>query len=251
MKVFLLLLGVLLASGFVSAQTNGETAAAAQNDTLRAESDLGNIRRLTDFSAVEVSGKLNVRFIRVGETETTQVAYGAETGNDELKLKIEVDKSGRLKISERIDSKRAVKTEVEVRYHTLEAVRIGSADAVFEGPVTAQLFDLGISSGGTLKAELDVQDLLMEATGNSRVELTGRATYLDATVSTAKVDASKLDTRSSEVEASHNAKVYINASDRLILKSSTGAEISYTGNPPIVRGKTSSIFGGTINGVEK
>jgi len=93
---------------------------------------------------------------------------------------------------------------------------------------------------------LDAADLQLEVTGRSRVTLRGKVRYMDAVVSTAVVDASQLQAMAVTVDASNKAEVTVQATERVVMKSTTGAVIRYAGNPSIERSHTSSMLSGTF-----
>ena len=183
---------------------------------------------LTTFEAVAVDADLDIKFVKVPDTEV---------------------KDKTLRISERPDSRRPDRTEVTVYYNTLQSVSLSGAAAVFEGTVDAVQLDLTLGRKASLTAAFDVKDLRMELTGGSSATLTGKASYLTLFASTGRVAASGLEVMSAEVNAQSKADVSLWITDRFIGKTTTNARITYKGQPAVVRGGA-KFMGGEISHVE-
>ncbi len=199
---------------------------------------------LYGFNRLEIDGKMNVRLKRVGEGETVRIVYDTK-GWTTSKFKASVDKEGLLRIEEKIDPKRESITDVTLYYDELIDVKIAHAKAVFDSTIDARVFDLAVTSGAVVSMNVESLDMAAVSTGKSSLSLSGASRYFKLTVSTAKVDASALQTVSTIVDASHSAEVRVTASERLEAETSTSAKVLYRGRPEIVRGRT-SLFGGDI-----
>ena len=210
---------VFAASGY--AQETGAAGAGERNEWL------------PTFEAVAVDADLDVKFVRVPDTEAPKIVYDTK-GSYTTKFRAEV-KDKTLRISEKPDSRRPERTEVTVYYNALRAVSLSGAAATFVGTLDA--------------AKLDVKDLKMEQTGYSTANLSGSVRYLTLYVSTGKVAASDLEVMSAEVNAQSKAEVSLWITDRFVGKTTTNARISYKGDPKIVRGGA-KFMGGEINRVE-
>ena len=143
-------------------------------------------------------------------------------------------------------SKEADSLQVTVRYNTLSAVKVSGAAVHFAGLLKTNLLDVKVSGGARFETTLDAADLQLEVTGRSKVTLRGKVRYMDAVVSTAVVDASQLQAMAVTVDASNKAEVTVQATERVVMKSTTGAVIRYAGNPSIERSHTSSMLSGTF-----
>ena len=190
---------------------------------------------LTTFEAVAVDADLDIKFVKVPDTEAPKIVYDTK-GSYTSKFRAEV-KDKTLRISERPDSRRPDRTEVTVYYNTLQSVSLSGAAAVFEGTVDAVQLDLTLGRKASLTAAFDVKDLRMELTGGSSATLTG------------KVAASGLEVMSAEVNAQSKADVSLWITDRFIGKTTTNARITYKGQPAVVRGGA-KFMGGEISHVE-
>ena len=217
---------VLAASGY--AQETGAAGAGERNEWL------------PTFEAVAVDADLDVKFVRVPDTEAPKIVYDTK-GSYTTKFRAEV-KDKTLRISEKPDSRRPERTEVTVYYNALRAVSLS-------GTLAAAVLDVTVNRKASLTAKLDVKDLKMEQTGYSTANLSGSVRYLSLYVSTGKVAASDLEVMSAEVNAQSKAEVSLWITDRFVGKTTTNARISYKGDPKIVRGGA-KFMGGEINRVE-
>lgn len=200
---------------------------------------------LSSFTAIDVDAPIILTLTRISNNEAPYIIYDTK-GVYTSKFTAEVDrKSGTLKISERNDPKRESVTEVKVFFSELTDINIAKADVTIKGILESQLLDIYISNDANLVADIDVLDLMIFASGKSRIILTGSTHYQTANISTAEYDASRLETISTITEASHNAIVKVDAVERLEAKTSTGGKIFYRSQPVILRSEV-TLFGGEI-----
>ena len=224
--ISLLLVTVQSVSAQVSISASASNSAGGQ--TVVQTDTIAGQRLWPDFHAVEVEGAMKVRFETADAEHPVDISYYA----NDFKAGKYVSKveNGVLKLRMQ-RSKEADSLQVTVRYNTLSAVKVSGAAVHFAG-----LFE----------TTLDAADLQLEVTGRSRVTLRGKVRYMDAVVSTAVVDASQLQAMAVTVDASNKAEVTVQATERVVMKSTTGAAIRYAGNPSIERSHTSSMLSGTF-----
>lgn len=200
---------------------------------------------LAPFTTVEIDAPIRLKLIKIAENEIPYILYDTK-GATLSRFSFEVNNKTRtLKITERYDSQRKTTTEVEVYFNTITDLSIARADATIEGTLKSQLLDIYVSHSAHLVAEIDVLDVMVYASGKSRIELKGEALYHTADISTALYDAHNLRTISTIVESSHNAVARVDAEDRLQMKTSTGGKIYYRSQPVILRSNITT-FGGEI-----
>lgn len=200
---------------------------------------------LSTFTAIKVDAPIELTLIKLSGDESPYIVFDTK-GVYTSKFTAEVDsKTKTLKISERNDPKRESVTEVKVYFRELTDINISRANTKVEGVLSSQLMDIYISNDANFAVEVDVLDLVMFASGKSRVVVTGNTHYQTADISTAEYDGSALSSISTVVEASHNATVKVNAVERLQAKTSTGGKILYYSQPVILRSEV-TMFGGEI-----
>lgn len=201
------------------------------------------INSLKEFTAIDVDANVKLKLVKVKAHETPYISYDAK-GAKSSRFSATV-KGGVLKIRERNDPQRQSITEVVVGFNTLTDITIAKADAVVEGVLSSRLLDIYISNNANFVAEVDVLDVVVGASGKSRVELSGRTDYHTAEVSSAHYNAQNLYSISTVIESAHNGVARVNAEERLEMKTSTGGKIYYHSQPIILRSRITT-FGGEI-----
>lgn len=218
----------------------------AQETTQQPDAESRPIKEfLSSFSAIDVDAPIVLSLIKLEDGEAPYIIYDTK-GVYTSKFSAEVDsKTKTLKISERKDPKRTSVTEVKVFFTSLSDISISKANTSVEGTVQSQLLDIVISDDATFKADVDVLDLMVFASGKSRIVITGSTHYQTVDIATAEYDAKDLSTISTTAEASFSATVRVDAVERLQAKTATGGKIYYRSQPVILRSEA-SIFGGDI-----
>ncbi|MBO7262192.1 MAG: DUF2807 domain-containing protein [Alistipes sp.] len=195
----------------------------------------------SSFNALDVDASIKLTLTPMGEDQAPYIIYDTK-GVESSKFTMEVDRDGVLKIRERYDPKRVGVTEVKLYCNSLIDIRLSRADTHVDGVLTGKIMDIDVSNGAQLVAEVDVKDIKIRISGDSRVEISGSTLYHDADVATAKYNALELESVSTIVRAEHNAEVKVDAIGRLEAKSSTGGKIFYKSEPELLRTEK-SLFG--------
>lgn len=195
----------------------------------------------SSFNALDVDASIKLTLTPMGEDEAPYIIYDTK-GVESSKFTVEVDRDGVLKIRERYDPKRVGVTEVKLYCNSLIDIRLSRADTHVDGVLAGKIMDIDVSNGAQLVAEVDVKDIKIRISGDSRVEISGSTIYHDADVATAKYNALELESVSTIVRAEHNAEVKVDAIGRLEAKSSTGGKIFYKSEPELLRTEK-SLFG--------
>ena len=198
---------------------------------------------LAPFNILDVDAPVKLTLVKIMEYEAPYIIYDTK-GAEDTKFSFEV-KDKKLKVRERKDSKRKTVTEVTIGFTTLTDISIAKADATVKGVLMSQILDIYISKDANFAAEVDVLDIMVYASGESRVEIKGQTLYHTADISSAHYNAHLMESVSSIVTSSRNGEVRVNAEERLELKTSTGGEIYYYSQPVILRSE-SSLLGGKI-----
>ena len=189
---------------------------------------------LTTFTAVEITAPIDVRFIRVPESEAPKIIYDTK-GSYTTRFRFEV-RDRVLTISERPDSRRPERTEVSVYYNSLDRIAIADAHVQFDSTLVATVLDLTVGGMAQVEAQLDVKDLKLELTGKSHASLSGEARYLSLYVSSGSLDAGSLEVMSAEANVIGSGSASLWVTDRFEGSTSTGGSIAYRGNPTVIRG---------------
>lgn len=214
--------------------------ANAQKDTRREW--LGN------FSSISLNGDMKVTLVPIEEGGQPMMIVKAE--DSELsKLKYTINDKGELSVRESTNRKRTIRTEIEIHFATVDAIEVAGSDVEVKGLIAAPIFDVKVSNGGFFKTEIDTQDLMINATGQSTIDIDGRARYLKVDDTMAKIDLRELETMSAEVLATQRGEVSVYCTERLSATATLGATVFYRGNPSILRAN-SKLLGSSINSIE-
>ncbi|TDN36029.1 DUF2807 domain-containing protein [Hymenobacter sp. UV11] len=104
------------------------------------------------------------------------------------------------------------------------------------GDFDAAEFKLDISSGASVKTDLDTRSLTVRQSSGSTADVRGRATNLDVRSSSgASFDAKDLHTERCRAEASSGSSITVAVKDDLVAQASSGGSISYRGNPQLTK----------------
>ena len=228
-KMLLLVAALMMAFG-----------ANAQQDTRR--------EWLGTFSSISLSGDMNVTLVALEEGGQPMMIVKAED-RELSKLKYTINNKGELSVRESTNRKRTVRTEIEIHFVNLDAIEVSGSDVEVKGLIEAPIFDIAVSNGGFFKAEIDTQDLMINATGQSTIDIDGRARYLIVDATVAKIDLRELETMSSEIQATQRGEVSVYCTERLAATATLGGTIFYRGNPSILRA-SSKMLGSSINSIE-
>ena len=228
-KMMLLVAAIMVAFG-----------ANAQQDTRREW--LGN------FSSISLTGDMKVTLVALEEGGQPIMIVKAED-RELSKLKYTINNKGELSVRESTNRKRTVRTEIEIHFVNIDAIEVSGSDVEVKGLIEAPIFDVAVSNGGFFKAEIDTQDLMINATGQSTIDIDGRARYLIVDATVAKIDLRELETMSSEVQATQRGEVSVYCTERLAATATLGGAVFYRGNPSILRA-SSKMLGSSINSIE-
>jgi hypothetical protein len=114
------------------------------------------------------------------------------------------------------------------------------------GDFDADNFQLDVSSGATVKANLATSALTVRQSSGSTADLSGRATSVDVRSSSgATLDGKDLQADRARAEASSGSSVRLAVKDDLVAEASSGGSINYKGSPQLTK-RTSS--GGSVSG---
>lgn len=186
-------------------------------------------RELPKFSKVELSGSLNVKFVRSSKNSFDLKLNGI--GSDKLDWGV---KKGKLYINLRGSSKNA-SADITVYYIEMDELVAMSSNVEFEDNSKFEMLDVKLQSGAAMKFNGTVGDLMMRVTGNSNADLSGECDYLSVTAVHSTVRASKLESIAVWVKASTGSEVMVNADERLEIDAVGASTVFYMGVPKYMR----------------
>ena len=223
-------------------------------------------RSVPPFHGISVSSGIKVSF-----TQAKDQLVQVEADEDKLMyVKTEVE-NGILRIyinSPKGKSLRFEKLFLKVAGPTLDKISVSSgANLSTLNTVKSQSFDVDVSSGANLSAELDAKNNVdVDVSSGSSVRLKINSKSLDfsgssgssSTIagtadethfrasSAATVNSQDLVSKIASADASSGASVRLNVSERLTAEATSGASIRYKGEPKEVRGEARTISGGSV-----
>ena len=184
-------------------------------------------RNIGSFNEVHAGKGINVTLIE-GDKEKVVV----EIENGEVTDVISELKGRKLilKLKTKIYNNVAVK--VFVTYKSIKGITTGTGAFVeSDGIVRAENLDLSAGTGSTIILEVDTK-AISSSLSSSKIELAGKTDFQDVSSNTgAKYIADQLKSKEAFVKTSTGGTAWINATDKLEAKASTGGKVIYTGNP--------------------
>ncbi len=212
-----------MVSIFAQAQTRNET------------------RSLIEFNTIKISNSIEAELIQGNENGIEIVASGIEL--DKVLTTVS-DHTLEVKIARGNFKSSSVK--VTITYVDLNEVQASTSAKVFVRDVLEQdgvyLF---ATTSSYIEAQVNTQELNAEATTSAKIFVTGTTQDLNLRIFTsAEVDGKDLQVQNAEVQANTAAKSEFKVSESIKGSASTGARVTYVGDPKIIDVNTNT--GGSI-----
>jgi phage baseplate assembly protein gpV len=207
-------------------------------------------RPVPAFHAINVGTGIDLA-LTAGPAQRVEVSATTDEYRDRIETTV---KDGVLMLRYRNDDDRSRRNDrinkrlrVAVTADELTALTAGSGASVrATGDFDAATFQLDVSSGASVEADLATTTLTVRQSSGSSATLRGRATSLDVQSSSgASLDAPKLQADHARAEASSGSSITMAVKDDLVAQASSGGSISYKGSPQLTK-RTSS--GGSVSG---
>lgn len=201
------------------------------------------------FSAISVSSGIDL-YLSQGNEESLAVSAFDQKHLDRLKtevvngtLKIYYDNKG---VTWKTENR---KLKAYVSFKTLQKLNVSAgSDATVKGSITADNFDLDVSSGSDFKGAITAKALSVEVSSGASISISGKSDKLKVDVSSgADFKGYDLVTDYCDASASSGAGVRVTINKELNAKASSGGDIHYKGEALIRDIKTSS--GGSVKKV--
>ena len=206
------------------------------------------VRVVPAFHAINVGTGIELD-LTAGHSQRVEVSATADTYRDRIETTV---KDGVLTLRYKNTDDRMNRDRTNKRLHVavtadeLTGLTAGSGSSVrTSGDFDAPTFQLDISSGASVKADLATTTLTVRQSSGSTADLSGRATSLDIQSSSgSSFDAADLKTDHARAEASSGSSIQLAVKDDLVAQASSGGSISYKGSPQLTK-RTSS--GGSVS----
>lgn len=214
-----------------------------------AHAQSAQVRTVPAFHAINVGTGIELD-LTAGHSQRVEVSATTDAYRDRIETTV---KDGVLtlrykNLDERARDDRSNKhLRVAITADELTALTAGSGSSVrTAGDFDAATFQLDVSSGAAVKADLATTTLTVRQSSGSTAALSGRATSLDIQSSSgASCDAPKLQADHCRATASSGSSITVAVKDDLVAQASSGGSISYKGSPQLTK-RTSS--GGSVSG---
>jgi hypothetical protein len=199
-------------------------------------------RDLPVFSGIKVGSGIDV-FISQGEPQSVVVEAD---GNLQEWIRTEVEGSVLHIYTDKMI--RTAKTKkVSITCKTIDRIDVSSAgDVTGLSLFKTDKLDIGMSSAGDLKFEVEANEINVSISSAGNVNLKGRTNTFNADLSSAgDLNAFDLEAKVGDISVSSagNARVYI--TDEASFRSSSAGNINYKGEPKVKEMQTSSA--GSVN----
>jgi len=207
-------------------------------------------RPVPTFHAINVGTGIELA-LTAGPAQRVEVSAATDAYRDRIETTV---KDGVLTLRYRNDDDRTRRNDrtnkrlrVAVMADELTALTAGSGASVHTaGDFDAATFQLDVSSGASVEADLATTTLTVRQSSGSSATLRGHATSLDVQSSSgASLEAPKLQADHARAEASSGSSIVVAVKDDLVAQASSGGSISYKGSPQLTK-RTSS--GGSVSG---
>jgi hypothetical protein len=207
------------------------------------------VRSVAPFHAIKVGTGIELD-LTAGSTERVEVSAATNEYRDRITTTV---KDGVLIISYEnpLDRNNRDRTNKHLRAAVtadqLTGLTASSGSSVrTSGDFDAATFQLDVSSGASVKADLATTTLTVRQSSGSSADVRGNAATLDEQSSSgATFDAPNLQTTTCRAEASSGSSITVAVKDDLVAQASSGGSISYKGSPQLTK-RTSS--GGSVSG---
>ncbi|MBL0742797.1 PspC domain-containing protein [Chryseolinea lacunae] len=194
---------------------------------------------LRDFNELEISGMFDVH-VKRGDDYAVEMI-----GPDNEKSKYKIFRSGDALVI-RYESKKKFKwnsemVDIDEMRINITMPQLEKIEAEGYGKVQFENFEsenmsLEVRGPVKVRGDLNVKNLVMELTGKSEVELSGRAHNLDAEILFAsKLRAYNLEVQDAVVEVNGASSAKVNVSGNLEIEEGLASDVDYRGNPAVVK----------------
>jgi hypothetical protein len=231
-KISIVLLIVVTTMFGMNACASGVFKTVAGNGNVTRE-----IRETGSFNIIKASSGVNV-FLFQGEEEKVIVE-----ADENLQECVIIRNEGRtLHCYLDCSIRSSKKLNVYVNYRTLNKINASTGADVFgETVVRTDLLDIDVSSGADVKVEVEADRLKCNVSSGADVVIRGKANSFHANASSgADIKAENLTVNECWANVSSAGEVRVNVVDKLDANASSGGDVRYSGNPPLVNINRSS-----------
>ena len=191
----------------------------------------------SDFNAIDVSQGIEVYL-----TISDNVSLSLEADENLHDIIITEVNDGVLHVyaEKNIWSAKSRKVYVTARSIN-EIVATSGAGVRSENTIIAEDFKIKATSGSNVRLQLKVDNLTCNTTSGANARLKGKAISFNVkSTSGSNIKAQELETESCTAKVTSGSNVYVNVTNSLNAKATSGGDIRYIGNPKKVQENSSS-----------
>ena len=250
-------------------ETKNVTSLNPVSSIKSANVQIGSVRNVPAFNGIETSSGVDVEFTQsptqsvVVKVEPEKQQYViTEVENGVLKIfvrnkgvknlnfnSLKVIVSGP-KLSKLITKSGSIFKAVNQINETTFAASCSSGSQVSGDFKISTNTAMDVSSGVSVKMNLETKSLALEASSGSSIKLSGKAdSGVYSASSGSSISAGDFVTKSAVVDASSGASVKINTTESLTASATSAASVQYRGNPSKVTKSANEMTGSTINAI--
>lgn len=206
----------------------------ANIQALAFDSEKTEIRNVKGFNAIKVSAGIDL-YLKMVETEEVKVVADGDIID---KVITEVT-DGTLKIymKQNVGWNWGEMKSRKVYVSVKELVKLDASsgsDVNSENTLNGESLKVSVSSGSDVNLDIHYKNFSVDASSGSDAKITGKTKNLEAEASSGSdIKAQDLESVICKVSVSSGSDATVNVSDELYAKASSGADISYYGNPQI------------------
>ena len=250
-------------------ETKNVTSLNPVSSIKSANVQIGSVRNVPAFNGIETSSGVDVEFTQsptqsvVVKVEPEKQQYViTEVENGVLKIfvrnkgvknlnfnSLKVIVSGP-KLSKLITKSGSIFKAVNQINETTFVASCSSGSQVSGSFKISTNTALDVSSGVSVKMNLETKSLALEASSGSSIKLSGKAdSGVYSASSGSSISAGDFVTKSAVVDASSGSSVKINTTESLTASATSAASVQYRGNPSKVTKSANEMTGSTINAI--
>lgn len=196
--------------------------------SLTAQEELSETRSLDTFETITATNGINI-LLRKGSDEKAEVRIA----NGLLSDVITEVSNGTLKVKMRPQINKELSVLVVVYYKTLNEITMTKGASLETKTVLlTNRLKMSAKTGGSIKAEIECNDVQINASGGADVALYGWAKRFEASSNTkAKILAKTLNADRALVKAATGAEIWVKPKEYLEAVANTGGTIFYVSTP--------------------
>ncbi|MGI4832764.1 MAG: head GIN domain-containing protein [Janthinobacterium lividum] len=201
---------------------------------------LAQVRPIPAFHAIKVGSGIALD-LTAGPTQRVAVEVSPAEYTDDLKTTV-ADGVLTLRFEHPNGNVRVQRLHVAITADQLTALTAGGGAAVTaQGAFAAPEFQLELTGGAAVRADMATTNLVVDQSGGSTLSLNGQATKLTLDVSGGAVfNGAQLQATTCQAQASGGSIVRLSAKDQLTASASGGSSIKYHGAPQVTKSASNS-----------